>query len=191
MRSRYTPFGGLLAGMALALFTASAVGAYEGEVAATIVGTGPSGPQTCETAVTVTATVQDTTGKLIEGQPVNWVFDSGNIAGDSIADATTITDVNGVATTTVQFACTPRSVTLSVTADAASGTFVVEVGGETSAPVATAPPAETPAATTDTSAPPPTQDGSIPVVLIVALLALVGGAALLLAMSQRRKPVRK
>lgn len=173
MRSRLPPLGGLLAGLALALITASAAGAYSGEVAATISGSSPSGPQACGTPITMSATVQDIGGKLIEGQPVAWAFLSGNIAGDVIASVSTTTNASGVATTTVQFACSAHTVTMSVLADTATGSFVTVISG------AALPRTDTFA----TSAP----ASSIPGFALAGLAVLLGSATILLRLSRGRR----
>ena len=129
MRSRLAPLGALLGGMLLAGVLAATAFAYAGQVAATIQVSGPSGPQACNTPITITALIQDIDGKPIEGQPVTWSFLLGNIAGDTILDATTTTNASGIATTRVQFACSPRSVTIQALADDATGTMVLALSG--------------------------------------------------------------
>lgn len=130
MQFRRTPLGGLVAGLLLTLaFAATALG-YAGQVAATVTVTGPAGLQACGTPVTLSARVQELGGAFIEGQPVTWSFISGNLAGDKILTTTSTTNADGVATTRVQFACSPHSVTIGAVADDASGTVVVGVSGE-------------------------------------------------------------
>lgn len=172
MRSRRVPLGGLAAGLALTLFIAASAGAYSGEVAATISGSSPDGPQPCETPITMSATVQDIDGKLIEGQPVAWAFVSGNISGDVIGDTSTTTNASGVATTTVRFACSARTVTMSVLADEASGSFVTVLSGD-SLP------------RTDVLGAAPAS--SIPVIAFAALAVLLGSATILLRLNRGRR----
>jgi hypothetical protein len=174
MRNRRAPLGGLLAGFALTLVIAASAGAYSGEVAATISGSSPSGPQPCETPISMSATVQDIGGKLIEGQPVAWAFVSGNIAGDVIASTSTTTNAGGVATTTVTFACSARTVTMSVLADAASGSFVTVLSG------AALPRTD---ALASSSAP----ASSIPLIAFAALAVLLGSATILLRLTRGRR----
>lgn len=130
MRTRSSPLGGLLGGLVLAFVVAGMVSAYAGQVAATVEGSGPSGPQACGAPITLTSRVEDIDGNPIEGQPVAWSFVSGNVAGDSILDTSTTTNANGVATTQAQFACSPHTVTFGVLADDANGTIVVVVSGQ-------------------------------------------------------------
>lgn len=129
MRSRFSPLGGFLGGLLLALVVAGTVAAYAGQVAVTVEVSGPSGPQACNTPITVTARVEDIDGNPIAGQQVEWSFGSGSVAGDTILDTITTTDANGIATTQIQFACSPHSVTIVAKADDASGTTVLEVAG--------------------------------------------------------------
>lgn len=161
MRSRSTPLWGLLGGLVLAIFAAASVAAYSGQVAGTITASGPSGPQACDTPVTVTAQVQELGGALIEGQPVTWSFESGNVAGDKILDTTTTTNSSGIATTQIQFACSPHSVTVLATADDVSGSVLVATSGEG-------------LPRTDT-----TTQSSLPVILLAALAVLIGSGTIL------------
>lgn len=130
MQTRRTPLGGILGGLLLALVAVTSVAAYSAQVTATVVVSGPSGPQACNTPITITAQVQDVSGNLIAGQPVQWSMVSGNITGDTILDTTTTSNASGIASTQVQFACTPHSVTFGVLADQASGTLVLSVSGQ-------------------------------------------------------------
>lgn len=130
MRSRLTTVAALLGGALLALITTASAFGYAGQVAATVEVSAPSGPQACGTPITVTAVVQDVSGALIEGQPVTWSFVSGNLSGDTILTVTSTTNASGVATTRVQFACSPHSVTIGALADDANGTVVVATSGK-------------------------------------------------------------
>lgn len=130
MRTRLTPVGALLGAVLLAVLTTATALAYAGEVAATVEVSGASGPQACDTPITITARVEDINGDPIDGQPVTWSFASGNVAGDTILDTETTTDVNGIATTQVQFACSPHSVTVEAQADDATGSGVLSSTGD-------------------------------------------------------------
>lgn len=130
MHNRRTPLGGIVAGLLLTLAVAATALGYAGQVAATVTVSGPSGAQACGTPLTLTARVQELGGALIEGQLVTWSFASGKVAGDKILTLTSTTNANGVATTRVELACTPHSVTFRALADNASGTVVVRASGE-------------------------------------------------------------
>lgn len=121
---------GVLAGSLLALAVAATVVGYSGQVAATVLVTGPAGAQTCGTPLTISATIQDAQGALISGQPVTWTFGSGNLSGDKILTATSTTNANGVATTRIQLSCSSHSVTVLATADEIQGSVVVRTSGE-------------------------------------------------------------
>lgn len=169
MRSRLAPVGALLGGMLLAGVLAATAFAYAGQVAATIQVSGPSGPQACNTPITITALIQDIDGKPIEGQPVTWSFLLGNIAGDTILDATTTTNASGIATTRVQFACSPRSVTIQALADDATGTMVLALSGQG-------------LPRTDTAG-----ASSLPTMLLAALAVLLGSGMMLRRFASRRR----
>lgn len=168
-KGRHAPFGGLLGGLLLAILATGAVAAYAGQVAGTITASGPSGPQTCETPVTVTALVQELGGAVIEGQPVTWSFESGNVAGDKILDTTTTTNSSGIATTQIQFACSPHSVTILATADDVSGSVLVATSGEG-------------LPRTDT-----TTQSSLPAILLAALAVLIGSGTILRRFASARR----
>jgi hypothetical protein len=130
MQRRFTRLSTVLGGPILALLITGIVLGYSGEIAASVEMSAPSGPQPCGTPITITALIQDIDGKPIEGQPVTWSFESGNVAGDTILDTTTTTNANGIATTQVQFACVPHTVTFGAVADLASGSVAVVVSGQ-------------------------------------------------------------
>lgn len=161
MRSRSTPLFGLLGGMLLAMIAVASVAAYAGQVAATVEVSGPSGAQACGTPITITAVIQDVDGNLIDGQPVAWSFVSGNLSGDKILDTSSTTDADGVATTQVEFACSPHSVTIGAVADASSGSVVVSTSGEGLPRTDTAP------------------QSSMPLMLLAALAVLIGSGTIL------------
>jgi hypothetical protein len=120
----------ILGGSLLALVAVVTVFGYAGQVAATVEVSFAGGPQACGTPLTVSATIQDVDGALIEGQPVTWSFASGSVSGDRILTATSTTNANGVASTKVQFACSPHTVTVQALADAATGTVVITTTGQ-------------------------------------------------------------
>lgn len=101
----------VLAVAALALGMAPGALGYEGEVAAQVSVNAPGNPD-CLTTVTVTATVVDSTGKPIEGQPVIWS-----------SGGTSSTDQDGQATTTVSVPV--GGTTVSAEADAAQGSAAI------------------------------------------------------------------
>ena len=169
MRSRLAPLGALLGGLLLAVIAAATATGYSGQVAATVVVSGPSGPQACNTPITITALVEDIDGNPIEGQPVTWSFESGNVAGDTILDTTTTTNANGIATTQVQFACSPHSVTIMALADDATGTMVLALSGEG-------------LPRTDTA-----RGGSLPGMALAALAVLVGSGMILRRFASDRR----
>lgn len=128
--ARMTRLSGMLGGLLLAMMVVGSVAAYQGEVAATVEGSGPAGPQPCNTPIKATMRVEDLDGKPIAGQTVTWSFASGNIAGDTILDTATLTNADGVATTRVRLACTPHTVIVQGDADLASGTLALQSSGE-------------------------------------------------------------
>ena len=129
MRNRLMPLSGILGGMLLALVVAGTVAAYVGQVVATVEVSAPSGAQACNTPITVTASLVDVNGVVVDARDVVWSFESGNVTGDTIVDASTTTNANGITTTQVRFACSPHSVVLAATADAVTGTVVIAVSG--------------------------------------------------------------
>lgn len=161
MRTRLAPYGGFLGGLLLAAVLAATAFGYAGEVAATVEVSGPSGPQACNTPITITALIEDIDGNPIEGQPVTWSFVSGNVSGDTILDTTTTTNASGIATTQVQFACSPHSVTFQALADAATGTVVLAASGEALPRTDTAP------------------ASSLPAMALAALAVLIGSGMIL------------
>ncbi len=130
MRNRTSSVIGLIGGLTLALALAATVAAYAGQVAATVEVSGPSGAQACGTPITVSALIQETGGGLIEGQPVAWSFESGNVSGDSVLTATSTTNASGIASSKLQFACSPHTVVLNAVADEITGTATIVVSGE-------------------------------------------------------------
>jgi hypothetical protein len=151
------------------MVVAAAVVAYAGQVAATVQMSAPSGPQPCGTPITITAVVQETGGALIEDQPVDWSFVSGNVTGDTILTATSTTNASGVATTRVQFACSPHGVVLGATADDVTGTVAVTVSGEGLPRTDTAP------------------ASSLPAMLLAALAVIAGSGTILRRLASDRR----
>jgi len=168
-QGRHAPLGGLLGGLLLAILATGAAAAYSGQVAGTITVSGPSGPQACNTPITITALVEEIGGAPIEGQPVEWSFESGDVSGDTILDTTTTTNSSGIATTQVQFACSPHSVTILATADDVSGTLVLATSGEG-------------LPRTDTTA-----QSSLPAILLAALAVLIGSGTILRRFASARR----
>ena len=130
MRNRTALPGAMIAGLLLSLAIAATVVGYAGQVAATVVVSGPSGPQACGTPIAVSAVIQELGGDLIDGQSVAWSWVSGNVTGDTIITATSTTNTIGVASTSVQFACSPHGVVLGAMADGVTGTATIAVSGE-------------------------------------------------------------
>lgn len=169
MRTRLNAVLAILGGALLALVATATVLGYSQQVAATVVVSGPSGAQACGTPVTISAVIQETGGALIEGQTVFWTFESGNVSGDTILTASSVTNASGVATTKVQFACSPHSVTIMAVADEASGTVVIQTSGKGLPRTDTAP------------------GTSFPAVLLAALAVLIGTGTILRRFATARR----
>ena len=169
MRSRFTPLHGLLGGLLLSMVVVASVSAYAGQVAATVEVSGPSGPQSCGTPITVTALIEDISGDPIEGQPVAWSFASGNVSGDQILDASSTTNASGIATTRVQFACSAHTVSVEALADDATGTAVITTSGKGLPRTDTAP------------------ASAFPAMLLAALAVLLGAGTILRRFSLDRR----
>lgn len=165
MKNRSRWLGGLAAA-GLVLATATAAFGYAGQVAGTVTIT--VGTVTCTAPVTITATVLETgTNSPIEGQPVNFGFQS-SMTGDTISANTGTTNAAGQATTTVSLACVQGNRTVFGVADDARGSGVL---GLTFTPAPSAAPV---AGLPNTS----TDGMEIPALIAVAL-ALGSGAFLL------------
>jgi hypothetical protein len=130
MRNRLMPLGALVGGLLLTFAVAITALGYAGQVAATVTVSAPSGSQPCGTPITVTAVFQATGGALISAEPVTWSFGSGNVSGDTILITNSTTNTNGVATTSVQFACSPHGVVLDATGGGMTGTVAITVTGQ-------------------------------------------------------------
>ncbi len=136
---RFRAATALFGGSLLALVAAVTVFGYAGQVAATVQVSSPSGPQACNTPITVTALVKDAAGSPISGQPVAWAFVSGNITGDKVLLTPTTTNASGIATTHIQLACSPHGLVLGATADQSIGTTAITASGKTLPRTDTAP----------------------------------------------------
>jgi hypothetical protein len=169
MRRHLRTIAAILGGSVLALVATVSVLGYAGQVAATVQMSAPSGPQTCGLPLTISATVAQTGGGLISGQPVAWSFSSGNITGDQILTASSTTNANGVATTQIQLACTAHSVTVAAVADSITGTVVVQSSGKSLPRTDTAP------------------TSSFLAIVLAALAVLVGSGAILRRMALGRR----
>jgi hypothetical protein len=168
MRIRFTPLLGIAGGVLLATVVVVTAFGYAGQVAATVEVSGPSGNMPCGVPIRISARVEDIAGDPIEGQPVDWSFLSGHIAGDTILDTNTVTNNNGLTSTQVRFACSPRSVTIQAMADDASGTVVIVLSGKG-------------LPRTDT-----TQGSSLVAMALAALAVLVGSGTILYRTTRRR-----
>ena len=115
------------AALALFILGAGTAFGYAGEVAKSVTVSRPSGSIKCATSITVSATVQDKSGKPIAGQPVAWSWVSRVTSGDKINRTPTTTNSNGIAKTTVKLACVPGSRVLRATADGVKGQTVLNV----------------------------------------------------------------
>ncbi len=116
-----------LAAVSLTLITAATAFGYAGEVAGAVTIATPGGTLKCGVNITVTATIVDSAGKPISGQPVAWTFTTTPSAADKINKTPTTTDANGVATTTVVLACVAGNRYLHAVADAVGASAVLGV----------------------------------------------------------------
>jgi hypothetical protein len=117
--------------------------AYQGQVTHQVTVSGP-GAIVCNTTLTVTATIIDSTGKVVVNQPVVWKFGAGQSAGDQIMTTSTKTNGAGVTTTTVNLACTLGNRTVVATDAPASGQTVLQVDQAVLGVLATAEPTVAP-----------------------------------------------
>ena len=123
---------------------ASAAFGYAGQVAQQVTVAGPAGTLSCNTALTVTATVLDAGGKPVDNRAVAWTFGAGKVTGDQIVTASTTTNALGVTSTTVKLACTVGNRTIVATATPASGQLVLGIAATGLPPTSTIPPDSTP-----------------------------------------------
>jgi hypothetical protein len=125
-RSRSRWVGGL-AGILFAFAIAGTVSAYWEQTPQTVTVHGPKHPK-CGEWVEFRATIRDHEGKKIpDGGPVNWSFASSPSSGDQINPTQSNTNSQGVAFTSVMFACVPGERVIRAEAAAASGQITVEV----------------------------------------------------------------
>jgi hypothetical protein len=173
MRSSSALLRPLLGGSLLALLLAATVSGYAGQVAATISVSATGDAQACGTPLAISALIEDAQDSPIAEQPVEWSLGNGAITGDAIADTTTTTDANGIATAQVTLSCSePHVVTLLVTADAIQGSVVLSASGDS-----------LPRTDTATLAP----ETSLPGVLLAALAVVVGFGAILHRLATERR----
>ena len=156
-----------LAGVALALVTSVTAFGYAGQVPAAVTIAGPGGTIQCGVALTVTATIVDSTGAPISGQAVAWSFTSTPSSADKINKTPTTTDASGVATTTVVLACVAGTRHLGAVAGAVRASAVLGVTGA-GLPNTSTMPGETPA------------PGSPLIGTLLAVLAMAAGGVLAL-----------
>jgi hypothetical protein len=120
-RTRWT--AGLSALVLLLIAAATAVG-YTGQVASSIT-VATRGTVACEAPFTMTATILDGAGAPVAGQSVDWSFVTSPSASDVIDPTTSITDAQGVATTTVTLAPVSGTREIRATADGVSASAVL------------------------------------------------------------------
>jgi hypothetical protein len=101
MKSRTWWIAGLAAVFVL-LMAAATVLAYTGQVAGSVAIAGQDAA--CGTTVTVTATFVDAAGTPVTGESVVWSFATSPSPSDVINETPTMTDAQGLATTTVTLA---------------------------------------------------------------------------------------
>jgi len=132
---------GLVGGSLLALVAAASVAAYAGQVAGVVQLNGPAGAVNCDENLNITAVILESgTGNPIEGQPVEFSFVSGNMAGDVIVDASVTTNAAGEATTQLDLVGgTARVVTIQAVADGVAGTTTVTCAAAGLPPTSTLP----------------------------------------------------
>lgn len=116
-----------LAGVALAIVASATALGYSAQVAGAVTIASPGGDLQCGVNITVTATIVDSAGSPISGQPVDWSFTSSPSAADTINRTPTNTDADGIATTTVNLACVAGSRTLEAVADSIHASAVLGV----------------------------------------------------------------
>jgi hypothetical protein len=115
----------LASALLLSLAGAGLATAYDGEDAASVTVSGPTGTIRCNVWYTIRATVRDITGKAIFNHVVHWNIVLKLSSKDAISPTSSRTNGSGVATTRVKLACVagPRSV--RARADAVSASFVL------------------------------------------------------------------
>ena len=171
LRTRWT--AGLSA-VALALTASVSAFGYTGQVPATAT-VSVGGIAACREAFAVTSTFLDKDGVPVDGLSVDWSFVSGQSDHDVIHDTKTITDQEGVATTTVTLAPVPGDRRIGVTAGEVTASAVVS---QSCAGVSL------PRTSTLRT---PTSGGSGPsLLLLLAAITLAAGSALALRRRGRR-----
>jgi len=116
-----------LAAVALALITSATAFGYQTTSGGAVTVAGPGGTLQCGVNLTVTATLVDSAGAPIAGQPVDWSFTSTPSTADKINKTPTTTNASGVAKTTVVLACVPGIRRLHAVAGAVSASGVLSV----------------------------------------------------------------
>jgi hypothetical protein len=161
MRARTRWIAGLSAAAILLTATVTASG-YTGQVEGTV-GVAVRGTVTCDAPFTLEATILDTAGAPMVGASVDWTWVTRPSTSDKIDRTPTVTNANGVATTTLSLAAVNGERKVRATSGEVSGTVVVTqaCGG---LPRTDTSPAETPG-------------GGVPIaVLLLVAAGLVGGA---------------
>jgi Bacterial Ig-like domain (group 1) len=133
-----------LAAVAVVLMTSVTAFGYQSQVKGSVT---VAGKVTCGAPFTLTATFVDANGSPVAGQSVEWSFKAGD-ASDKINKTPTITNSDGVATTTVKLGHVSVSRTVQATAGTISATAVLSAscGGSGGVlPNTSTLPAETPA----------------------------------------------
>jgi hypothetical protein len=110
-----------LAAVAVLLVTSVTAFGYQHQVKGSVT---VSGVVTCGSPFTLTATFVDANGKPVAGQSVDWSFLAGDTS-DKINKTPTITNSDGVATTTVKLGHVSVSRTVQATAGTISATAVL------------------------------------------------------------------
>jgi hypothetical protein len=110
-----------LAAMAVLLMASMTAFGYQSQVKGSVT---VAGKVTCGAPFTLTATFVDANGTPVAGQSVEWSFTAGD-ASDKINKTPTITDANGVATTTVTLGRVSVARNVQATAGTISATAVL------------------------------------------------------------------
>ena len=118
---------GSAAALLLLCVVAPAAFSYPDQVAQQVAVAGPAGVLSCNTNLTVKATVVDAAGTPVDNQTVVWTFGAGKLAGDTIVTPTTTTNASGVATATVKLACIVGNRTIVAADPPSSGQVVLGI----------------------------------------------------------------
>jgi len=119
MRARTRWIAGLAAAAIVLTATVTAFG-YTGQVEA-IVGVAAQGTIICNEPFTMTATILDAEGAPVADQSVDWTFVTKQDASDTINKTPTVTNAQGVATTTVTLGAVSGERQIRATVIAAEG----------------------------------------------------------------------